>query len=106
MVRFTHCLARDVEFSAHALDILPVLLPLTAYISARFVPGVPIPHKDGGEVIVLLDSRGQKRVKDSLTGRTFSASNLAVTDESTPPDIATTTVQTMSVHLSFLLKSV
>ena len=39
-----------------------------------------------------------------MTSRTFSASNFAVTDESTPPDIATTTERTMSVHLAFITR--
>jgi hypothetical protein len=61
---FTHHLARDVELFAYALDVFPILLPLTAHICARFVPGVPVPHKDGAEIIILGPYVG-KRAKDS-----------------------------------------
>jgi hypothetical protein len=45
---FTHHLARDVELPADALDVFPILFPFTADVGARFVPGIPIPHEDGG----------------------------------------------------------
>lgn len=101
MAKCTHHFAWDVEYSTHALDVLPVLLPLTAHICARFVSGIPIPHKDGREVIILLIilSKSVRRILQDL--RTFSASNFAVTDESTPPDIATTTVRTINVRLRY-----
>jgi len=53
MARFTHHLARNVEFFADALDVIPVLLPFAADIGARFVTRIPISHEYGGHVIIL-----------------------------------------------------
>ena len=78
----------------HRPYVFPILLPFTSFVSAGFVPCIPIPHEKSGNIVTLLPAtqlRNYRRKSGHRKHRTWSTINLAVTEESTPPDMATTT---------------
>lgn len=89
----TYHFTRNIQYSAHASDVFPIFLPLTSMVWTRLVASVPIAHKHSRKVVILLIGKDHWRrlATTWLIFLTLSASNFAVTEESTPPDIATTT---------------
>lgn len=82
-------LARNVEYSTSALYIFPVLLPFASFVCSGFISCIPVPHKNRREIIVLDLFEYREDLGRFL--HTFSAAKAAATEESTPPDIPTTT---------------
>ena len=90
----TYHSAGYAQMPGHQPHILPILLPFASFISPGFVPCVPISHEQSGNIITLLPEILLRRNlvgMQSTTQHTWSCINLAVTEESTPPDMATTT---------------
>jgi hypothetical protein len=89
-MRSTYEPAGNIKHLAYSLHIRPVLLPLATFVCAGLISSIPISHIDSGKIIVLQNVL-DRRVPGMSSGLTSWLSSFATTEESTPPDIPTTT---------------
>jgi hypothetical protein len=78
----------------HQPYVFPILLPFTSFICSGFVSHIPVSHERSGDITTILPATLLRRhPTESLCLRqhTRSTFSLTVTEESTPPGMATTT---------------